>query len=160
MQIHNQKTYEEAAPWSMESYPKIRKWLYDDDTFKKLTRTVNLFGFNKKRFKKLWGRQTFCWTSWCRFWVWVHELPDCELVVLTGTPKGTCYEVHFTGDKDKAVDQVIEFLENMEEPHPIYDKDTLEAASKLVDGLKSGEITKEDIRNAQENNDERQTQDG
>lgn len=75
---------------------------------------ARIFGFNKDRFLKIWGRQDFCWTGGSenrRFHVWVFECDNCRLFVLTNSTKGTCYEYVLTGDEDKAREEIIRILE-------------------------------------------------
>ena len=56
-----------------------------------------VFGDNKRKFKDLYGDQSFCWTGYVRHWVWVRQL-QCNLnarLLVMCSSEGTTYEISF-----------------------------------------------------------------
>lgn len=72
---------------------------------------VNLVcGQNKKLFKKVWGKQDFCFDSLIhRNWVWVRILENCYVYVFCST-RGTDYEVVFGADRKEAKKDLSKFF--------------------------------------------------
>lgn len=87
-----------SISWSIYRYLKQQNY-----TFKDIHDKYDLFGYNKKRFQKLWGKQSFCCNSNYYYYVWAFKVTIKELVqnpyympsvyfVLTAKEKGTCIE--------------------------------------------------------------------
>jgi hypothetical protein len=66
------------------------------------------YGDNIPYFKKLWGRQSVCWTGYGRFWIWKHELDYCDLYALVAPERGTSYEVVVKDGQDKLAGEELE----------------------------------------------------
>lgn len=67
---------------------------------------------NIKSFKRIWGEQSCCWQGEYRNWVWLHELPNTTLFVLTSN-KGTSYEfarADGNASWDASIKETKEFL--------------------------------------------------
>ena len=111
MKIKCGKDYEQACPNSAQNIREVAKYICDDITYGIIEERPRLTGDNRAVFKKIWGRQTFCWSSSHRFWVWVHYLPNCVVIVLTAGEKGTCYEYVPTGDTSKITKEIVSFLQ-------------------------------------------------
>lgn len=107
VKIKDAKSYENCGGTAVQNIEVIRECIHASFM---TSDKWSLLSENRKLFKKLWGKQNFCWTGEFRFWVWVHELPDCQLIVMTAPGKGTCYEYVLTGQKQKAIEQIVEFL--------------------------------------------------
>jgi len=116
MTIRNSKELEESGAINVFGMIGVSKWStkkFIDDPKASCLQTMVLHGCNKQRFLDYWGRQDFCYTTYRRFWVWVKQLEDCELIIMTAKEKGTCYEVVVTGDSNRATNQIIAFLEKI-----------------------------------------------
>ena len=70
---------------------------------------------NTKSFKKIWGKQSCCWQGSYRHWIWMHELPNTILFVLTSN-RGSSYEVmraDHTANWDATIKETKEFIGNL-----------------------------------------------
>ena len=79
-------------------------------------------GEHKDLFKKAWGKQAFCYTTWYRMWFWKHSFRGRTFYVITGK-RGTSYEITIEegeGREDLALpmfsDLMLDFLEKVVEP--------------------------------------------
>jgi len=92
---------------SMENFPDYRDWLSSYlhsqgkaklslDNFK--LRSRRLHGDNRDRFRRLWGKPSFCWKGEFYYHCWLFNLDNkATVLVLTAKGKGTCWELvtHF-----------------------------------------------------------------
>lgn len=103
--IKSVKDYESICPWPIENIPPVFKWLLDS-----FRENQTLLQYNKDNFKQLWGRQTFCYTTYRRFWCWVRPIDNFEIVVMTHCDKGTVFEVSESTLKLENSNKIISFL--------------------------------------------------
>jgi hypothetical protein len=74
----------------------------------------NMFGDNRERFKRHWGKCTFTFNGSHYFHCWLVDLGTAQVVVLTAREHGTCYEVVVSRDGKKVrkdIPKVLEFIE-------------------------------------------------
>ena len=105
MNIRCSKDYETCHAISVE--PLTYTWQHNTSIL-----SYTIYNYNKDKFLKKWGKQTFCWVNYIgrRFYVWVHTLANCKLIILTHKEKGTCYEYVVTGDSRKVSKEIEDFI--------------------------------------------------
>ena len=108
--------YENSSTTSILNIPGIRDNLRDVYSLSKpanhVWNTHLLHKDNVADYKELWGRQSCTWVGYGRFWIWKHELGNCDLYVLSCPTRGTSYEAEIRGDEKDAVKEIAEFLQN------------------------------------------------
>jgi hypothetical protein len=105
------------ARLSLDKFPDYRNWYSQSkarlslDKFK--VRSRRLHGDNRDRFRRLWGKPSFCWKGEFYFHCWLFNLDNkATALVLTAKGKGTCWEMvtHFGKEVDYNIETVIRFI--------------------------------------------------
>jgi hypothetical protein len=107
------------------NFPDYRDWLSSYlysrgkaklslDNFK--LRSRRLHGDNRDRFRRLWGKPSFCWKGEFYYHCWLFNLDNkATVLVLTAKGKGTCWELvtrtgPTVGYRQGNVETVIRFI--------------------------------------------------
>lgn len=107
--------YEEASPTPIINFMKEsdRVYRFFSKKFNYSPAIISISGDRRTEFKDLWGEQSCTWNGEYRFYIWLHPLPNCNLFVLSASQYGTAYEVEVTGNKEKALDETLDFLNHL-----------------------------------------------
>lgn len=106
----------------VESLQNITR-IENNDTFMKFHLTLKpedkilLYGSHKKKLKSIFGRQTGCWQSFERYWVWKIEYKSKTFMIFTATNKGTGIEIIGDSQEDiyskESGEIAIEFVSDL-----------------------------------------------
>jgi hypothetical protein len=77
---------------------------------------------NVQEFKGFWGEQSCTWVGYGRFWVWMHERENCNIFALACPTRGPSYEIAFTGNESKAIEELKLFLTELKDRFPKEDR--------------------------------------
>jgi len=80
-----------------------------------------LTGDNRKNFKELFGKPSFCFSGSHYFHCWYIRLPNVDFIILTAREHGTCYEIATIRHRVKIrkdVREALEFLDKLAEVLP------------------------------------------
>jgi len=94
MEVKNMKNF---SKW-FENQQNITR-IENNDTFMEFYLTLKpedkilLYGSHKKQLKSIFGRQTGCWQSFERHWMWKIDFKSKTFLIHSATNKGTGIEI-------------------------------------------------------------------
>jgi hypothetical protein len=88
------------------NFPKILEWMTTTESRELWEQRIRLTGDNRKNFRDIFGKPSFCWKGEFYFHCWLLEVPGAKLLLLTAKEKGTCYDLLIGHER-----KVIEFLD-------------------------------------------------
>lgn len=96
---------------------KVRDYIFEK---KKTDRIITFFGNNIKEFKRIYGEQNGMFTGERRSYYWIVDFKDKQIVIFSGSVRGSSYEVVCNEDinnfhsEDSYGDILVDFLKELE----------------------------------------------